>query len=182
MNKREEAISRLVKYTEQQFKDGNNEYIIIKPKGAFKECRSFYAKMTKGRTSYALVILVAGIVNNNYDDIDLFHQHKQSCDLNEVIRYFVEVLDNVQFNKTTGQFSQCNCLMDYKEIMNDLWKLETDLECCVCKEPTLTQTPCGHTLCIPCWATIAHNNDKVDNDDDPECPMCRENIRCYFDD
>jgi hypothetical protein len=40
-------------------------------------------------------------------------------------------------------------------------------KCSVCYEHTLTKTPCGHDLCLVCWAKL----------DKKKCPCCREDIQ-----
>ena len=44
-------------------------------------------------------------------------------------------------------------------------------ECCVCLETTKTTTPCGHKLCVMCWANIRMIRRRL------PCPICRENLR-----
>jgi hypothetical protein len=59
-------------------------------------------------------------------------------------------------------------------------------DCCVCYEPTIGITGCGHSLCIPCMVRTNNEIDRSDEgeDDDGElidekplpCPLCRQCI------
>ena len=54
-------------------------------------------------------------------------------------------------------------------------------ECCVCYTTTTeskistVNLRCGHTVCVPCYMSIAHVTDLYHNDY-IRCPMCRENV------
>jgi len=84
--------------------------------------------------------------------------------------YYV-LLEELIFDKVSGKFiykitsdiriAEVNCFAKFIETP----KLET---CCVClSQETETKTPCGHTLCFPCWIQLKN---KV-------CPLCRCSVR-----
>jgi hypothetical protein len=50
-----------------------------------------------------------------------------------------------------------------------------DRTCCVCDEPTLSITACGHSLCVGCLVGV--DKEITDEEDDVPCPMCRKDIR-----
>lgn len=199
MVRTEEQITRLVKYIEYQFKDDKNSSIIIKPAGCFDESKSFEASFKKCNTAirkddpkkidYHLTIDVRHILDDidNCCDITIFSRFTNTDDLDTAVRKCLTWLDELEFKKGHDTFVKKGAdlpnPMEYKEIMNDLWDCNLDLECSVCKEPTHTETDCGHTLCLICWAKInrdcyiRNNNDYFDEDDYPKCPCCRVNIQ-----
>lgn len=107
-------------------------------------------------------------------------KYKPSSKYEPIIRQIVvdalDTLDNITFSIADGKFHMNSEKLpgtEYKEIMNELWCMDEDLECSVCLEKTVTETPCGHRLCIPCWSII--------NETKPRCPICREKIDFYDD-
>ena len=187
------ALDRLIEYAQTKFKKTERYFtstLIIKPCGAFKEHPSFYAIMTRKKVDqneyYALDVRVDGILNDSYQytDLNVFHTTSSynEDDLDVVIRDFVEILDDLKFDKFIGRMIRNTNnrihTMSYQEILSDLWVMNNDLDCCVCNERTNTQTICGHRLCILCWASNnnAFYKENDDEDDHPKCPMCRQEV------
>ena len=193
---RQVALNRLIEYAKLKFHKEQSfirePSLIIKPCGAFKEHHSFYAIMTRKFEDeieyYQFDVRVDGILNNSDQcaDLNVFYT-TSSCQshciekLDEVITEFVKELDDVKFDKLCGRMISKDCSdnpHDLNQILSDLWGMNTELNCCVCGDRTNTQTICGHTLCILCWAS--NNNafyKENDNEDDhPKCPMCRQEV------
>jgi hypothetical protein len=69
-------------------------------------------------------------------------------------------------------------------IMNDFLSGTDNIErnvdnCCVCMCDTMTQTACGHHICVVCWDSIKPVNDKENDFGEYTmipCPMCRKDI------
>ena len=85
------------------------------------------------------------------------------------INHITEYLDDLMFDKRTGRFytkamiraniaRRC-CFSKY---------LPAPEKCYVCLDEVSTKTPCGHTLCFPCWNNLAIS--KI------ICPACRQDI------
>ena len=77
------------------------------------------------------------------------------------------------FSKYHGNFvskDKCSKQICQKIVFGKFMKNESeDNICSVCLDSTKTKTPCGHTLCIPCWQKLKNN----------KCPLCRGSIS-YF--
>ena len=185
MATKQETINRLAEYVEKHFSRNSVNSIIIKPKGAFKECEQFYADFTKminneGKITYITEIMVDDIYDNmdHYCHVVIYKSlDKESDNINTALVKCIEHLDNIEFSKPLGRFISKKCTgipdpMEFQVLMNDLWGLDIDLNCCVCGEHTNTETPCGHRLCLICWS----KNNKNKKQKQKVCPMCRANI------
>jgi hypothetical protein len=189
---REAALNKLINYAKVKFDKEdcrNGEELIIKPCGAFKEHHNFYAKMEKRREingSYYYILTVQ--VDDIFEDSDscmhvkIFREVRQCQCVDETLRHFVGILDNLEFDIKTGKMVHKSSVIssfDMNQVIFDLWNIDVDLNCCVCGERTDTKTKCGHRLCIPCWAsnnTTFYLDSNDDDDDNPKCPMCRRNV------
>jgi hypothetical protein len=192
---RQSAFNKLVEYAKKIFeeKDRDGCSIVVKPCGAFKEHHNFFAKMEKtlswdGSTPlYHLIVYVDDILRENGTEFhSVFGVTLGSCqDVEAALKHFIWVLEDITFDKKTGQMwpkKDVKSDFDMNQVLSDLWEMEEDLDCCVCRERTNTETKCGHKLCIPCWATINtkfHDEQGSDDEDEvPKCPMCRADIDC----
>lgn len=177
MSRNPDTIDRLVKYVENA--RATNKEFRIKPMGAFKECKNFYAILDFdfGYDSSMGLIIRCYNINNHHDasGIPLYSTTlKYQDNLRTSVLECLDILDNITFSVADGGFYKYDVKLpgtEYKELMNDLWDIQEEIVCCVCQEKTVSKTPCGHKLCILCWSTI--------NDTKPRCPMCRNKIY-YF--
>ena len=164
MSRSPELINRLVNYV--QFMQHNNK-ITIKPMGAFKECKNFYAQLDLS-SHYKYLVVKCHNVNKGC----ILYMERVDDDLKKSVIECLDILDKITFSVADGKFQKKGAKKssetEFKELMNELWNMNEELECCVCQEKTTTETPCGHKLCILCWSTI--------NDTKPRCPMCRKKI------
>ena len=112
------------------------------------------------------------------EDEVLFQDFDEKNDITpEIIKKFIEVilekLDTLKFSKKHGQFinkDQCRKQICQKIVFGKFMDTENpDNKCSVCFDHTDTKTPCGHTLCIPCWIKIENK----------KCPICRNSIVYY---
>jgi hypothetical protein len=191
---RQSALNKLVEHAKKIFgkKDSDGCSIVVKPCGAFKEHRNFFAKMEKtlrwdGTCEYHLIVYVDDILRENGSEFHtVFGLSLGSCqDVEVALKHFIWVLEDITFDKKTGRMIPKNHVKsdyDMNQVLSDLWEMEQDLDCCVCRERTNTETKCGHKLCIPCWASINtkfHAEQGSDDEDEvPKCPMCRNDIDC----
>lgn len=178
MSRSPELIDRLVNYVSLMSK--SFKHVMIKPCKAFKECKSFYADIVYKDDGDIYLSIQCDNINSNYCRNgcfrkNLFSRKLKYEDPDDIIREIVldalDTLDNITFSIADGYFHLNTEKLpgtEYKEIMNALWSMDEDLECSVCLEKTITETPCGHRLCIPCWSII--------NETKPRCPICREKI------
>lgn len=178
---RQQAVEDLVKYVNFQIGNEKNKRCIIKPKGAFKESPYFYAEFDKSDDTFYLRVRVDTIqlTENNACDLIIFYQNLGSPVVMDIaIKKAVCILDSIYYNPYYGEFNtnfpKKNEIANYGSIMKRLWNLETEITCCVCNEETVSETLCGHRLCIICWAKVNKVNRK--------CPLCRSNIRFYAED
>ena len=178
-----------------------NNYICIKPFNAFKECKSFCATILFSVEGHITLDIHCDNIQTHYGSIfrkSVFNTKLKFEDADNIIgeialgissfkshlRYesvikqvvvdALDILDNITFSIADGKFHRNEEKLlgtEFTELMNELWGLQEEIQCCVCNEKTVTETPCGHKLCIPCWATI--------NETKPRCPMCRAKID-YF--
>jgi hypothetical protein len=172
MSRTPETIDRLVKYIENI--KPRNKQVTIKPMGAFKECKHFYAIFDPDSGGSAALVVRCYNINNHYDatGIPLYYKNLTNKDnLRECVVECLDILDNITFSVADGGFHKNDVKLpgtEFKEIMNELWNIEEEVVCCVCQEKTISETRCGHKLCILCWSTI--------NETKPRCPMCRSKI------
>lgn len=192
---RQSALNKLVEHAKKIFgkKDSHGCSIVVKPCGAFKEHHNFFAKMEKtlrldGTPEYHLIVYVDDILreNDGCDFHSVFGLSLGSCqDVEVALKHFIWVLEDITFDKKTGRMipkKHVKSDFDINQVLSDLWEMEQDLDCCVCRERTDTETKCGHKLCIPCWAsnntTFYAEQGSDDEDEAPSCPMCRADIDC----
>ena len=186
---RQSALNKLVEHAKKIFgkKDRDGCSIVVKPCGAFKEHRNFYATMEKKKGCFLLIVQVDDIFQDtdSCEHLEIFREVGWGECVDENLRLFVRILDEIEFDKKTGRMipkKHVKSDFDMDQVLSDLWEMEQDLGCCVCHERTDTETKCGHKLCIPCWAT--HNttsyteHGRDDFDCAPKCPMCRADIDC----
>lgn len=93
----------------------------------------------------------------------------------ELVKLFLDKIiaeiDGFTFNKKQGLVMDKSLIR--KQIarrccFGKFMKDEPSDKCCVCHDEGIqTKTPCGHTLCIPCWSKLRAK---------PLCPICRANI------
>lgn len=178
MSRTPELIDRLVKYVER-IRSHKNNGVTLKPLGAFKECKSFYAKLDFWDDGTFVLTIKCRNIHNHYDGLGtqvLFHKlkHNDPDNIRQSVVECLDILDNITFSVADGVFYKYDEKLpgtEFQEIMNELWGIEQEVVCCVCQEKTVNETPCGHKLCILCWSTI--------NETKPRCPMCRAKID-YF--
>jgi hypothetical protein len=192
---RQSALNKLVEHAKKIFgkKDSHGCSIVVKPCGAFKEHRNFFAKMEKrvrwdDTCEYHLIVHVDDVLidNDTCDFHSVFGMNLGSCpDVEMALKHFIWVLEDITFDKKSGRMYPKNHVksdFDMDHVLSDLWEMEQDLGCCVCHERTDTETKCGHKLCIPCWAsnntTFYAEQGSDDEDAAPKCPMCRADIDC----
>jgi hypothetical protein len=183
---RKAALDKLIDYAKGKFDKEdcrNGQELIIKPCGTFKEHRNFYAKMEKRKGYFLLVVRVNDIFQDtdSCEHLKIFHEVGWGECVDENLRLFVRILDEIEFDKKSGTMvpkSSVNNSFDMNQVIFDLWNIDEDLNCCVCNDRTDTKTKCGHRLCIPCWASnnTAYYEDSNDDEDNPKCPMCRRNV------
>jgi hypothetical protein len=81
------------------------------------------------------------------------------------------LLEQLVFDKVVGRFvykSTLDIQIAEKKCFKNHIEIPTLETCSVClTQETQTKTPCGHTLCFPCWIKIKN---KI-------CPICRGSIR-----
>jgi hypothetical protein len=89
-----------------------------------------------------------------------------------------KTLSSLSFDRYTGQFTEKKTKSRSQIISNFLIginNINRNVDtCCVCLCDTITQTPCGHHLCVPCWDSVKRV--VVDGDYETPCPMCRAGI------
>jgi hypothetical protein len=104
-------------------------------------------------------------------------------DMTEILERTKLILSNIEFDKLNGRII-CKCddressSLD-SEIMAFLTK-DCDViksvydECCICKEPTYSKTPCcKKELCVPCLIQIKPVREE---DYIVPCPLCRRDL------
>ena len=81
------------------------------------------------------------------------------------------LLDQLVFDKVVGRFvykSTLNIQKAEQKCFKNYIEINTLEVCSIClTQETQTKTPCGHTLCFPCWIKLEK---KI-------CPLCRRSIR-----
>lgn len=95
-----------------------------------------------------------------------------------IMEYLRETIDNIRFCKYNGKFVHKDNIhyatihdmlpSFFKNTTNIRFHENSDSQCCVCMDNTMTTGSCAHPICIPCAIKINH-----DIDDDVLCPMCR---------
>ena len=114
-------------------------------------------------------------------------------DIIDLIKTLNETLKNLKFDKLIGKIVK----LDNKKLDIDFWNclipkcdyIESVFEnCCVCLEPTGTETKCcKQKLCIQCWDKLKQRycnecNEYSDNCENEccghePCPCCRKSMR-----
>jgi hypothetical protein len=175
---RDELYDRLVRYV-KKIRKNKHKAVTIKSMGAFKECKNFYAKLNFWDNGTIVLHIDCRNIQNHFDccGTAVFCHKLEKDDPDNIKQTVLEalyILERVKFSVADGLFFKEGEELpgtEFKELMNELWGVNEDLECCVCQEKTVTKTPCGHKLCILCWSII--------NETKPRCPMCRMKID-YF--
>jgi len=94
----------------------------------------------------------------------------------EHIRLATEKAETLFFDKSGEQFISRDCpkaMRQYRKerlrqsIFADKRSFKSSNMCCVCNEHTITETPCGHNLCLVCWEKLEKKT----------CPLCRQEIK-----
>jgi hypothetical protein len=184
-----DVINELVNFHIQNTPDNfeGDRYISIKPLGAFKESPYIYAYIEKRekRDEYRLRIVCDNIASDSNFNDDFHIQSMLLCKyvpassitLRDAIIDAIDTLNQIQFCKISGKFIKPDLSKgaSLSNIFHRLWDLQTDLDCCVCKDETDTETACGHKLCLICWMNI--NGISRKKNKQPRCPMCRESIK-----
>jgi hypothetical protein len=81
------------------------------------------------------------------------------------------ILETLKFNKFVGEFNPKQQTTEMIDQFDEMENIETSYDsCCVCQEATMTETPCGHQLCMCCWLSLKKM----------KCPICRASIK-YID-
>jgi hypothetical protein len=117
-------------------------------------------------------------MDGDTDDMELFRSiivrdcEKMNIDVEtEKVKTIFETL---KFNKFVGEFVCDNSRHFATESIDEFDEMEnietTYDSCCVCHDATLTETPCGHHLCVQCWVSLKKM----------KCPICRAYIK-YLD-
>lgn len=93
----------------------------------------------------------------------------------EIVKLFLDKIiaeiDGFTFNKKEGLVMDKSLIR--KQIarrccFGKFIKVEESDKCSICLDEDIqTKTPCGHTLCIPCWSKLRAK---------PICPICRGDI------
>jgi hypothetical protein len=118
-------------------------------------------------------------------EIRLWESKHYSVDLIEIgIEFVLEKIFNqvreLKFDKLTGTFKPKDEMEDLVEMYKFLEtmpnvKLAFE-ECCVCHDPTQTQTCCGHKLCRKCMFSIKPVRNEEYQWSEINCPICRQTI------
>lgn len=183
-----DVINELVNFHIQNTPDNfeGDIYISIKPLGAFKESPYFTAYIKRYHDDdYRLHIVCDNIASDSNFNDDFHIQNIVLCKdvpapsrtLRNAIIEAIETLNKIQFCKISGKFIKPDLSKgaSLSNIFHRLWDMETDLDCCVCKDETDTETACGHKLCLICWMNI--NGISRKKNKQPRCPICRESIK-----
>jgi len=104
-----------------------------------------------------------------------FGTKKTLNDYEKFVATVFETIKNLKFNNIIGMFEQEKTPALPLSILNDLRSvqhisLKCDI-CCVCHEPTMTKTRCGHYLCIMDRVKLERVSTNITT-----CPMCRADI------
>jgi hypothetical protein len=111
-------------------------------------------------------------------DNDWFPEFDKESDITiDIIQKFIskmlELLEILEFSKIDGIFVTKEIGIKHRArnvvFEKYLEKENIDSQCSVCMEPTKTNTPCDHILCIPCWIKIKNKC----------CPICRRDISFF---
>lgn len=83
----------------------------------------------------------------------------------------------LKFDKLSGTFKPKDEMEDLVEMyafLNTMPNVKSAFEeCCVCHDPTQTQTCCGHSLCRRCMFSIKSVRNDEYQWNEVNCPMCR---------
>jgi len=88
---------------------------------------------------------------------------------------FLDRISKLEFDKISGNLYNPELIFNVKKLYNDIDNIAKvfsnigdpkNIECVVCNETTITETVCGHKLCLQCWNSINNLNKK--------CPVCRK--------
>lgn len=95
-----------------------------------------------------------------------------------IMEYLRETIDNIRFCKYNGKFVHKDNIhyatihdmlpTFFKNTTNIRFNENSDSQCCVCMDNTITTGSCSHPICIPCAIKI-----HPDLDGDQICPICR---------
>lgn len=99
----------------------------------------------------------------------------------EAFEKIIMILQQLSFDKISSKFVEKKTFYAtqiFPELVTIGKAISNIEDCCVCYEKTRRQTPCCHTLCIPCWSKIKPVNN-IDDEDEYKitpCPLCRKDI------
>ena len=111
-----------------------------------------------------------------FDKTPTRRKKKTLNDYEKFVATVFETIKNLKFNNIVGMFEQEKTpALPLSIILNDLSSvphisLNCDI-CCVCHEPTMTKTRCGHYLCIMDRVKLERVSTNITT-----CPMCRADI------
>lgn len=99
--------------------------------------------------------------------------------VDEIAKHIILASENAEsliFDKYNERFISRTCAKSMRNYTKDSLRRSIfsnkksfqDSICSVCHDPTRTETPCGHHLCLVCWEKLQQKT----------CPCCRCNIEC----
>jgi len=103
-------------------------------------------------------------------------------DVDAIAKHIIDRVGQVEtliFDKYNGKFIDGNDKDEMRKynieglrhkVFADKKSLQHKNKCSVCYDHTLTTTPCGHDICLPCWEKL----------DKKKCPCCREDIQYKY--
>jgi hypothetical protein len=127
---------------------------------------------------------------NNYIDMEhIFTEVRINADnekdviidnIKQLLFKYYTTIDDLKFDKFSSQLvlNKKNRHLNLTKKLKNVKHIFED--CCVCYEPTMSKTCCGHFVCRMCISNMTSTVvDDVDDDEEPDkvaCPMCREDI------
>lgn len=99
--------------------------------------------------------------------------------IDEIAKHIILASENAEsliFDKYNERFISRTCANSMRKYTKDCLRRSIfankksfkDSICTVCHDPTTTETPCRHHLCMVCWEKLQKKT----------CPCCRCNIEC----
>lgn len=116
-----------------------------------------------------------------YDTTGIGEQATQEHIKNAIIDIYL-TLGKLKFDNYTGSFNENGTTKQQERckklamLFGNIENIKTNTDvCCVCHEPTVTTTKCGHYLCYVCWFQIIPVEVGCGCMDRP-CPLCKADI------